>query len=344
MNTKQSLNANGVTLLDVAREAGVHVSTVSRALDPAHHSRVKDATRRHIEAVADRLGYRPDMVARGLKSGRTATIGVIVADLGNTFITPVIHGIAAAVGPAGMMPIIAETEDDHDRFASILYHMLSRRVDAMVVTSARSADRDLVESAGNILPIVIAGRPLEGTVLPEVVVDEYVGGRLVAEHFAELGHRLVAQLRGPLDVANFPRREEGFSAACRESGIEEVFVDETAALPVITEGRRIMKALIDTADMMPTAIFAHNDLMALGALSLLREEGIRVPDDVSLAGYNDTPTVGHVTPSLTTVNYPGIDVGRLAGEMVLRILAGEKADGCTLRPKLVLRESTKAPK
>lgn len=342
MSTKENLGAGGVTLLDVAREAGVHVSTVSRALDPAHHSRVKEVTRQHIEAVADRLGYRPDMVARGLKSGRTATVGVIVADLGNTFITPVIHALTAAVESAGMMPMIAETEDDHDRFANILDHMLSRRVDAMIVMSARSADRQVLESAGRILPIVVAGRPLDGTTLPEVVVDEYAGGRLIAEHFAESGHSLVAQLRGPLDVANFPRRDAGFTAACHEHGLEQVLVPETATLPVIAEGRRIMEALISTTNNRPTAIFAHNDLMALGALSRLREEGIRVPDDLSLAGYNDLPMVGHISPSLTTVNYPGKDVGRLAGEMILRLLGGEQVESCTLKPELVVRESTRA--
>ncbi|MDH3194187.1 MAG: LacI family transcriptional regulator [Acidimicrobiia bacterium] len=333
---------SGVTLLDVAREAGVHVSTVSRALDPAHHARVKDATRIHIEAVADKLGYRPDMVARGLKSGRTAAVGVIVADLGNTFVTPVIHGLTAAVETAGMMPMIAETEDNHDRFSNILDHMLSRRVDAMVVTSARLADREILESAGRIVPIVVAGRPLDDTSLPQVIVDEAAGGRLVAEHFAELGHRQVAQLRGPVDVANFPRRSAGFSAACAAAGVEEVHVQEAATLPIIDEGRRIMQALIDQARRLPSAIFAQNDLMALGALSLLRDNGIVVPDDVSLAGYNNLPTVGHVSPGLTTVNYPSMDVGRLAGEMILNLLAGESVENVVLEPALVVRQSTQA--
>lgn len=332
--------STGVTLLDVAREAGVHVSTVSRALDPAHRARVKDATRLHIEAVAHKLGYRPDMVARGLKSGRTAAVGVIVADLGNTFITPVIHGLTAAVETAGMMPMIAETEDDHDRFSNILDHMLSRRVDAMVVTSARSADRETLESAGRIVPIVVAGRPLDDTSLPQVIVDEVTGGRLVAEHFADLGHRRVAQLRGPVDVANFPRRASGFSAACAQAGIEEVLVHEAATLPIIDEGQRIMQVLIDQPDGLPSAIFAQNDLMALGALSLMRDNGIVVPDDVSLAGYNNLPTVGHVSPSLTTVNYPSMDVGRIAGEMILNLLAGDSVEDVVLEPELVVRQST----
>ena len=333
---------SGVTLLDVAREAGVHVSTVSRALDPAHHARVKNATRIHIEAVADKLGYRPDMVARGLKSGRTAAVGVIVADLGNTFVTPVIHGLTAAVETAGMMPMIAETEDNHDRFSNILDHMLSRRVDAMVVTSARLADREILESAGRIVPIVVAGRPLDDTSLPQVIVDETTGGRLVAEHFAELGHRQVAQLRGPVDVANFPRRSAGFSTACQTADIEEIHIQKAARLPIIDEGRRIMQALLDQARRLPSAVFAQNDLMALGALSLLRDNGIVVPDDVSLAGYNNLPTVGHVSPSLTTVNYPSMDVGRLAGEMILNLLAGESVEDVVLEPELVIRQSTQA--
>ena len=339
MSTKSPGGA-GITLLDVAREAGVHVSTVSRALDPARRSRVKDATRIHIEAVAGKLGYRPDLVARGLKSGRTAAIGVIVADLGNTFITPVIHGITAAVETAGMMPMIAETEDDHDRFSNILDHMLSRRVDAMVVTSARSADRGILDSAGRFVPIVIAGRPLDGTKLPEVIVDEFAGGRLVAEHFVGLGHQRVAQLRGPADVANFPRRESGFSAVCQEAEIEELRIDEVAELPVIEEGRRLMQALLRHDGPLPTAIFAHNDLMALGALSLLRERHIEVPVDLSLAGYNNLPTVEHISPGLTTVNYPSMEVGRLAGEMILSLLAGESVDDVMLQPELVVRKST----
>ena len=160
-------------------------------------------------------------------------------------------------------------------------------------------------------------------------------------YFADLGHRRVAQLRGPVDVANFPRRASGFSAACAKAGIEEVHVHEAAGLPIIDEGRRIMLALIDQASGLPSAVFAQNDLMALGALSLLRGNGIGVPDDVSLAGYNNLPTVGHVSPSLTTVNYPSMDVGRIAGEMILNLLAGDSVEDVVLEPELVVRQSTR---
>ena len=127
----------GPRLDDIAREVGVHPSTVSRALNPDRARLVKPDTRIAVEEAARRLGYRPDMVARGLQSGRTATVGVVVADLGNTFVTPIIHQLAAALETTGIMPVIAETQDDHGRFTRILDHMLGRRVDAIVTAAAR---------------------------------------------------------------------------------------------------------------------------------------------------------------------------------------------------------------
>ncbi len=172
---------SAVTLHDIAKEAGVHPSTVSRALAPSKAERVRQTTRQEIHAVAARLGYRPHLVARGLQSGRTATIAFIAADLGNTFVTPIIHGLAGEIRGAGMLPVIAETQDDHDTFAHILDHMLSRRVEGIVVAAARSSDREILESAARIVPVVIAGRPLEGSNLPHVVHDDRHGGSLAAQ-------------------------------------------------------------------------------------------------------------------------------------------------------------------
>jgi LacI family transcriptional regulator len=291
--------------------------------------------------VADELGYRPDMVARGLKSGKTGTVGIITADLGNTFVTPIIHGIAAALEPAGMLPTIAETQDDHARMVNILDHMLSRRVDGIVALAARAADKEILEAADQIAPVVLAGRPLDDTTLHQVVHDNEHGGRLVAEHLHALGHRRVAQLRGPDDVANFPRRAAGFSTVVESRGMVEVIVPDRAERPVIEEGLRLMELLLETSTDLPTAVFAHNDLMAVGALAFLRMRGIRVPDDMSLVGYNDLPMVGHLTPPLTTVRYQSLEVGRRAGELMVHILAGGDPDDITLTPTLVSRGSSR---
>lgn len=330
-----------VTLLDVAREAGVHPSTVSRALDPAKQDRVKESTRARIVEEAKRLGYRPHLVARGLQSGRTATVGVIAADLGNTFVTPIIHGIASSLESAEMLPTIAETQDDRRRMANILDHMLSRRVDGIVAIAARSADQDALESANRIVPVVLAARPLEKTSMRQVVHDDRRGGRLVAEHLHGLGHRTVAQLLGPSDVANFTRRSRGFRSLIEESDMTEITIADEADRPIIEEGGRLMDQLLDNSTELPTAVFAHNDLMALGALSTLRQRGLRVPEDVSLVGYNDLPMVGHLSPPLTTVRYPSLEVGKQAGEMILRLLAGESPEDVCLDPVLISRGSSR---
>jgi LacI family transcriptional regulator len=334
---------NRVTLHDVAREVGVHPSTVSRALDPGRAHLVKESTRETIMAVARRLGYRPHMVARGLQTGRTLTVGVVVADLGNTFVTPIIHGLTAALEEQGTMPVIAETQDDHNRFSQILDHLLSRRVDAIVSLATRADDREMVESAARIAPVVIAARPLAHTTLPQVVHDDRAGARMAAEHLTGLEHRMLAQLRGPLDVENFARRAEGFSVAVHRAGATEITLDAFAYNPVIEEGARLMGILLARGDL-PTAVFVHNDLMAAGALAVLHEHGIRVPADVSIVGYNDLPVIGFLDPPLTTVRYPGWDVGRAAGEMARRLVAGEPVENVIIEAPLVVRKSTGPPR
>jgi LacI family transcriptional regulator len=330
----------GVTLQDIAREAGVHPSTVSRALDPSKSHRVREATRQQIRDVAGRMGYRPHLIARGLQTGRTATIAFIAADLGNTFVTPIIHGLAGAIQDDGMLPVIAETQDDHERFGAILDHMLSRRVDGIVAAAARAGDREILESAARIVPVVLAGRPLDGSPLPHVVHDDRRGGEIAAAHLADLGHTRVAQLRGPLDVANFPRRANGFSACVSGRGLEEVAVPDQGSHPIASEGERLMRLLLELPGELPTAIFAHNDLMAIGARSALAARGLRVPEDISLVGYNDLPLVGRLTPPLTTVRYPSLEVGRAAGELVIELLGGEGVKDHRLEPELIVRAST----
>ena len=330
-----------ITLYDVAREAGVHPSTVSRALDPTKHGRVKDSTREHIISVADRLGYRPDLVARGLQSGRTGTIGVMVADLGNTFITPLVHGIAAALQSSHLLPVIAETQDDHARMANTLDHMIGRRVDGIISLATRMADQPILEDAIRIVPLVLVSRPLEGTSIPQVTHDDIGGGRVVAEHLHSLGHRVVAQLHGPIDVLNFPRRSQGFRSVVEAADMTEIVVPQSADRPVIDEGARLMEAILDQSTELPTAVFAHNDLMAVGALSVLRARGLRVPEDVSLVGYNDVPIVGHLTPPLTTVRQRTLELGRQSGETMIRLLRGESVEDVVLGASLVMRGSVR---
>jgi LacI family transcriptional regulator len=331
------------TLEDVARAAGVHYSTVSRALDPNKVWRVNAVTRKHVQAVARRMGYQRDMVASGLKRGRTHTVAIVVADLGNPFIAPVLRGIANRLEHAGFMSLISDTQDDSARLERILNHLLSRRVDAIILTAARLGDGTVLRRISRQgTPVVLAVRNVPGIRLPACTDDDLLGGTLAARHLLALGHRRVAQLRGPADVYSFVERGGGFSKTVAAAGAVEVEVPSTGLTPTLEEGERLMRLLLDGKRVAPTAIFAHNDLMALGALAVMRERGLNCPKDFSVIGYNDSPQVDRVMPPLTTIRQPSEELGRTAAEMAVALLTApdRPVASRSLAPTLVVREST----
>jgi LacI family transcriptional regulator len=245
------------------------------------------------------------------------------------------------VAVEGIVPIIAETNDDSGVLSDIIDHMLARRVDAMIVLAARRPDSPVIESAARIVPVVVAARSLDDVSVPVVTHDDRRGGRMIAKHFADLGHTVVAQLAGPGDVMNFDLRRKGFSGVIKRRGLRQVPISDEAVVPTFEEGYRLMARLLDTADEAPTAVFAGNDPMAIGAIAVIRERGLRIPDDISIAGYNDMPLTDMLSPGLTTVRYPGWEVGRAAAEVALHLLAGEEAvESICLEPILVPRGST----
>jgi LacI family transcriptional regulator, galactose operon repressor len=334
------------TLRDVARASGVHPATVSRALDPGKMWLVKPDTRAKIQAAARELGYRADVVARSLRRGQTTTVGIVVPDLGNLFIPPVLRGIANTLEHHGFVGVISETQDDDERLRISVENLLSRRVDAVILTGARAGHGPLLEelaAAGR--PIVLAIRALPGTQLPAVTTDDFSGGYIACRHLAELGHRLVAQLPGPADIQPFLDRTAGFAQAAREAGIELVPFDELAVEPTVTEGRRLMSLLLEDADRRPTAVFAHSDSMAIGALDGLRAAGLRCPRDMSILGYNDAPLVDHFDPPLSTIRWPSAEIGRRAGELAIELIEEPQRPVASTKypPELIPRASTAPP-
>lgn len=331
-----------VTLQDVARAVGVHPSTVSRALDPAKASLVSPETRARVEAVAKELGYRGDIVAMGLRRRRTNTIGVIVPDLGNPYIAPVIRGIENALEGRGIMPLIAENQDDRDRLNRLLDHLLRRKVDAIITTSARTGDQLALKKVAYEVPVVLAVRTLPRSGLAAVRNDDYHGGMLAARHLIELGHDPIAQLRGPQDIFSFVERANAFVERAQQAGITVLDIDEAARTPTLPEGKRLMELMLQQVGHAPRGIFVHNDLMALGALDVLREAGYRCPEDVSIVGYNDAPLVDRMDPPLTTLRIPGYELGRFAAERAVTMIEQPEATYTTisLQPELVIRGST----
>jgi len=334
------------TLQEVAQAAQVHVSTVSRALDPAKAALVSEATRARVVQVAEELGYRPHLIASQLRRGQTLTVGVVVPDLGNPLYAPFVRGVAHALDQHGYLPLVADTQDDHDRFRRTLRHLWSRRVDAIITTAARTADRGAVRDlADQGVPVVLAVRTLPGSGLPTVDHDDTGGGALAAQHLLDLGHRRLVQLKGPADVTPFRHRGQGFSAAVAASGCEEVELSTTATHPTVDEGRRLMEALLAAAAPLPTGIFAQNDLLALGALEALRAVDLWCPADVSMVGYNDNFYAAHTHPAMTAIRLPSHDIGLLAGAMAMEHIRrpDDAATSVSTAPVLLVRKSTGPP-
>lgn len=335
-----------MTLKDIAERIGVNASTVSRALDPAKAHLVNAATLARVREAATDLGYRGDHVAGSLRRRATATVGVVVGQLANPFIAPVIHGIASALATEQMLPLIFETQDDSGQLAWGVNHLLSRRVDAIIVAGARFGDRTVLEAAARFTPVVVAVRGLPGSPLPHVLHDDRAGGEMAARHLIDLGHTRLTELLGPMDIGNFVARHKGFRDACRDAGVELVDGRGFGSTPNREEGERLAADLLDHHQgSLPTAVFAHNDLMALGALSVFRAHGIVCPRDVSLVGYNDSPTIDQVDPPLTSVAYPGAEVGQAAGRLALRLIAGtdRPIPGSVFHPTILVRKSTAPP-
>lgn len=329
---------------DVAQMAGVHPSTVSRSLDPLQSGRVRPETRQRVLDAARHLDYQLDLVASGLRRQRTFTIGVLVPDFGNPIYAQLIRGINRRIERHGYTAVMLDTEDNHERVVAGLKLLTDRRVDAVITAASRAGDaaalRQLVR---NRIPVVMAVRWIRGLSVPIVANDDLRGGALAAAHLIELGHRDCVQLHGPRDIETFNERCRGFRDTLATAGLSAAEPTGHAAAPTVAEGRRLMRALLAERDGgRPTAVFAHNDLMAVGAIEALAEAGLRCPDDVSVIGYNDSPLTGHLDPPLSTIRMPTGEVGRVAAETALGLIDGVATSAVviSLRPELVARGST----
>jgi LacI family transcriptional regulator len=334
-----------VTLKDVARLAGVHPGTASRALNVETRGLVNEETARRVLAAAEELGYRPNPIARGLKTSRSYTVGVLIPDLTNPLFPPIVRGIQDRLEEAAYTPLIANTENDPDRERADFEAMRARQVDGFITATARR-DHDLLSRPGELgLPVVLVNRRLEDAALPSAVGDDKAGVSLAVRHLVELGHRRIAHLAGPQDISTGYLRYEGFLEAMEAAGAEadpELILIGDAVIE--SEGSRLCAALLDGGREC-TAIVAANDLMALGCYDVLEERGIACPQEISVIGFNDMPFAAHFRPPLSTIRIPQYELGARAAELLLTTMQDSEAQPTQLllEPELVVRGSTGPP-
>jgi LacI family transcriptional regulator len=329
----------------VARVAGVHPGTVSRALNPETEALVNAATVRRVREVATRLGYRPNPMARGLKTNRSYTVGVLVPDIQNPLFPPIIRGIDDRLATAGYTPLIANTENDPERERHDFEAMRARQVDGFITATARLDHELLDEVAGYDLPLVLVNRRIEDGALPSATADDRHGVMLAVAHLVSLGHRRIAHLAGPQELSTGRNRREGFVAAVRDAGLEPdgALIRFTRAFTE-PEGERLCEELLaDGADF--TAIVAGNDLVALGCYDVFARRGLECPRDVSVVGFNDMPFADRFHPPLTTIHIPHYEIGAGAADLLLERLRDRAAPprAIVLPAELVVRGSTAPP-
>jgi len=322
-------HGRAVTLEDVARAAGVAVSTVSRAL--SRPDRVSARTREHVQAVARRLDYRPNLLARGLPSGRTRMLALLVTDITNPHQFGLIRGAEAQAGAAGYTLVLADSRGRPDLEAELAAR-LGSSVDGFVLASSRRADDELVELRRR-RPLALYNRELEG--FPSVVNDHDESSRQIVGHLVGLGHRLLAYLGGPRNAWTANKRWEALAAHTREAGAE---ILRLGPFPPTLEGG-VAAADVGLASGA-TALVAFNDLMAIGALRRLEQRGVGVPEAVSVAGHDDIFGADFCHPPLTTVASPVEEAGRA---LVGLLLDNHEDQRIVLPTELRVRASTGPP-
>jgi len=320
----------------------VHPSTVSRALYRADLP-LRPETRRRVLAAVERLEYRPSLVARGLRLRRTHTLGMLVPDITNPFFPPIIRGAEEAARERGYELVLCNTDDSPARETAALRLLRERQADGLLIATSRMADATLASVRRERFPFVLVNRGSLVSADLSVEVDNARAAEAVVAHLAALGHRRIAHIAGPLSTTTGSERAAGYRASLRAHGIavDPSLLAEADAYSELAGHAAALRLLRAS----PTAIFAANDLLALGALRAAREGGIRVPWDVSLVGVNDIPLAGLIDPPLTTVRVPQREMGEIAARMLVAIVEGAPMPRhhVLLDTELVVRGSTAVP-
>lgn len=331
-----------VTLRDVARRAGVHPSTASRALGAGTREMITAGIAQRVARAAQALGYQPNPIAYGLKTNRSRIVGVLIPDITNPVFPPILRGIEDAFAEAGYTAIVANTDSDLERETAILTNMFARRVDGLILATARRRDPAIERCAKEEMPVVLINRTLDTGEVSSVVNDDAFGIRLAVAHVVENGHRRIAHVAGPLAVSTGHARHRAFVKAMQAAGLRA----DPALISICdafseTEGRRAFLELRSRGRVF-TAVVAANDMLAIGCYDALAELGLRVPLHMSVTGFNDMPFVDKLGPPLTTVRIPHYEMGAQAARTLLLRLQDPAApvEQVTLRPELMVRGST----
>jgi LacI family repressor for deo operon, udp, cdd, tsx, nupC, and nupG len=330
-----------VSIKDIARAAGVSHSTVSRAL--AGSSLVKEETRQRICELAQKMGYSPSAIARGLVTKRTRTIGLVVTTIADPFVAEVVRGVEETALDRGYNILLCNSNAQPQRELAAVSTLREKRVDGIIVSASRVGDLYLPMLVETGVPIVLVNNEHSGRYAYSVVTDDEAGGRLATEYLLDLGHARIGYITGPDVHRSNINRLRGYRVALQACGLDpdpRWIVPGDGSARGGEEGMAQLLALPDP----PSAVFCYNDVTAIGAMLAARRLGRSVPGQVSVIGYDDIAFAAYTNPALTTVEQRKYEMGSLAMQMMLDLLGGASSVKNVLLPaRLVVRESCAPP-
>ena len=325
------------TIYDVARAAGVSIATVSKVINQT--GRISDKTRSKVHKGMEELRYQPSMVASALTGKRMNTIGLLIKDLANPFFAEVARAVEDRGQELGFSVVMCSTDNDSEKEANYIALLKQKKVDGIIVAAGFQNDSALKELIRDHVPVALISQEIPELAIDSVSVDDYLGGYQVTSHLLSLGHRKIAMIAE--DGRSSDGRIRGFRQALREAGI--AFVDEMLATceASVEEGLRHGGRFLDAANP-PTAIFASNDLLAIGVMKAARERNVKIPDDLSVAGFDNTILAAFAEPPLTSVAQPIQEMGRQVVDLLVESMENDKKtkQRVVLMPELVIRRST----
>ena len=329
------------TMKDIAREAGVSINTVSRALNGKPD--VNEDTKKGILEIADRLNYVPNFLAKGLVTKNTRTIGVIVSDNANPFFARMIKGIEDYARSRGYNIILCNTDERYEKEEEAVRLLREKRVDGLLITltPAQKERTDILELKRTGVPFVLLNRHMDDIITDYVINDNVYGAYLAVSHLAKLGHKRIGYISGPSQISSVRERLEGYKKALFENNIkfDNSLVKESNLK--MEDGYKLMKEFLELENR-PTAVFTYSDLLAIGALKALKEAKLEVPKDIALVGYDDIEFSSLLEVPLTTVHQPRYRIGEEGAKILIDRIEGKDSEDLhqiVLKPELVIRES-----
>jgi Transcriptional regulators len=338
---------NQVTIKDIARELGISPSTVSRALKD--HPDISVETKKAVNELADKLNYQPNIVALNLRQKKTNTIGVIIPEIVHFFFSTVISGIEDVAYEAGYNVILAQSNESYEREATDMKALFNSRVDGLLLSISRETTNfDHIESIiSKGLPIVIYDRMYNNPNMSNVIVDDYAGAKEAVNHLISQGCKRIAQINAAPNLIISIDRLKGYTDALKEHNLpvdESLIIDCTSG--TFEEGKKAVKKLL-SLPKPPDAIFANSDPLAMGAMMMIKERGLKIPQDIAVVGFSNWSFGELMEPSLTTVDQPGFEMGQEAARLLIRQIemrAKDESDPLPetkiLKTKLVIRNSS----